>query len=83
MDFILLMMIHIINKFHEDTLTRIKVKKNKDGKFIVLATILTAVLFAALSDFYFIIMNQSHSFLLISFTAILLSVQIKLTAMEC
>ncbi len=40
-------------KFNSDSLTRIKVRKNKDGKFIILATILTAVLFAAVIGFLF------------------------------
>ena len=41
------------NKLNENPLSRIKVKKNRDGKFIVLATILTAVLFAAIIGFLF------------------------------
>ncbi len=38
---------------NKDSLTRIKVKKNRGGKFIILSTILTAVLFAAIIGFLF------------------------------
>ena len=40
-------------KLSERSVSRIKVKKNRDGKFIVLATILSAVLFAAIIGFLF------------------------------